>query len=64
MKWLSPIILVALGVLLLFAGSSAASAEESVANSIGNFVQSKWVAIGLIVVGGLLFANEKGYLEA
>jgi hypothetical protein len=63
MKWLSPIILVAVGVLLLFAGSSAASAEETVASSIGNFIQSKWVAIGLITVGALLFASEEGYLK-
>ena len=63
MKWLSPIILVGLGILLLFAGSAAASAEESAANSIGNFIGNKWVAIGLILVGALLFANEKGYIS-
>jgi hypothetical protein len=63
MKWISPIILVALGVLLLFAGSTAASAEEGVANSIGSLLTSKWTAFGLIIVGVLIFANDEGLLK-
>lgn len=60
----APILLVGLGILLLFGGSQAASTEEGVANSIGNLLQSKWLAIGLIATGALLFAHDQGYLEA
>jgi len=59
----APIILVALGILLLFGGSSAASAEEGVSNAVGNFLQSKWLAFGLIATGALLFAHDEGYLS-
>lgn len=60
----APVILLVLGVLLLFGGSAAASAEESVAGGLSRILTSKWLAIGLIAIGALLFANEKGYLEA
>lgn len=59
----APIILVALGILILFGGDAAASAEESIAGSIGRFIQSKWLAFGLIVTGALLFAHDEGYLS-
>lgn len=60
----APILLVAIGILILFGGSTAANLEEGVANSIGKVLQSKWLAIGLIAVGALLFANEQGYLKS
>jgi hypothetical protein len=56
----APFILIVIGVLMLFAGSAVASAEEGAANSIGNFLQNKWVAIGLIAAGGLWVASEEG----
>jgi hypothetical protein len=59
----APLLLVAIGVLILFGGSTAANAEETAANAIGRILQSKWLAIGLIAAGALLFANEQGYLE-
>jgi hypothetical protein len=59
----APLILVALGILMLFAGSAVTSAEEGVANSIGNLLQNKWVAIGFIAAGALLFASDEGYLR-
>jgi hypothetical protein len=59
----APILLVVVGVLILFGGSTAASAEESAANVIGRILQSKWLAVGLIAAGALLFANEEGYLS-
>jgi len=59
----APLILVALGILMLFGGSSAASAEEGIANSLGNFLQNKWLAVGVIAAGALLFAHEEGYLS-
>lgn len=65
MKWITvaPIILVVIGLLALFAGPSVASAEEGIANSIGNVISSKWVAIGIILAGALWFASEEGYLK-
>jgi len=65
MKWISaaPIILVVLGLFALFAGPSVASAEEGLANSVGNLLSSKWFAVGLILAGGLWFASEEGYLS-
>jgi hypothetical protein len=63
MKFVSPIVIVGIGILLLFAGSSAANAEETAANAIGNFLQNKWVAIGIIVVGALLFASQEGLIK-
>ena len=62
-KGLVPITLIIAGVLMLFAGSAVASAEESASNAIGNFLQNKWVAIGLIVAGAVWFASEEGYLK-
>jgi hypothetical protein len=58
-----PIALVAIGVIALFAGSSVASTEEGIANSIGNLLSNTWVAIGLILAGVLLFAHSEGYLS-
>ena len=58
----APIILVVVGLFALFAGDTLASAEEGVANSIGNALSSKWLAIGLIAAGALWFASEEGYL--
>lgn len=59
----TPIALVILGVLALFAGDKVASAEEGIASSVGNLLSSKWVAIGLILAGALWFASEEGYLS-
>lgn len=58
----APILVLIAGVVLLFAGSAFASAEEGIAASIGKFAQNKWIAVGLIVAGGLWFAHEEGYL--
>lgn len=58
-----PIGFIGLGLLMLFAGSAVSSAEEGVASSLGNFVQNKWVAFGLIAVGALWFAHDEGYLK-
>jgi hypothetical protein len=58
----APIILVVLGIFMLFAGSAVAAAEEGAANSIGNLIQNKWLAIGFIAAGALWFASEEGYL--
>jgi len=65
MKWITaaPILLVVVGLLALFAGPSVASAEEGVANSLGNALSSKWLAVGLITAGALWFASEEGYLQ-
>jgi hypothetical protein len=65
MKYITaaPFILVVAGVLMLFAGSAVASAEEGAASAIGSFIQNKWVAIGLIVAGALWFAKEEGLLS-
>ena len=59
----APIILVVLGVFMLFAGSAVASAEEGIANSLGKFIQNKWIAAGLIIAGALWFASSEGYLS-
>lgn len=59
----APIILVVLGIFMLFAGSAVASAEEGIAGSIGNLLQNKWLAAGLILAGGLWFASEEGLLK-
>jgi len=64
-KWITvaPIILVVVGLFALFAGGTLASAEEGVANSLGNALSSKWLAVGLITAGALWFASEEGYLQ-
>jgi len=59
----APIILVVLGVFMLFAGSGIASAEEGAAMSLGNLLQNKWIAAGLILAGVIWFASEEGYLR-
>lgn len=59
----APILIVVAGIALLFAGSALANAEESAATGVGNFLSSKWVAIGLIAAGALWFASEEGYLS-
>lgn len=58
-----PIGIVLLGILMLFSGSAVASAEEGVSTSIGNLLQNKWVAVGLILAGGLWFAHDEGLLK-
>jgi hypothetical protein len=60
---IGPIALMAIGLFAIFAGSSIASTEESIANSIGNLLSNKWVAIGLIVTGGFILAHNEGYLS-
>ena len=60
----APFVLVVAGILMLFAGSAVASAEEGAATSIGNFIQNKWVAVGLIIAGVAWFAHDEGWLRA
>ena len=57
----APIVFVVAGILMLFAGSAVASAEEGVASSVGNFIQNKWLAAGMILAGTLWFGYEEGY---
>lgn len=58
-----PIIIALAGIFLLFAGSRIADSEERIATAIGNLVASKWIAGGLILIGGLWFASEEGLLK-
>lgn len=60
--FLVPVGIVILGILMLFAGSAVASAEEGVSTAIGKFLQNKWVAIGLVLTGILWFAHDEGFL--
>lgn len=57
----APIVLVVAGIMMLFAGSALANAEQGVASSAGNFLQNKWVAAGMIIAGALWFGYEEGY---
>jgi hypothetical protein len=57
------IVLFGVGLFALFAGDQVASAEEGIANSLGNLLSNTWVAVGLILAGGILFANETGLLS-
>ena len=57
------IVLFGVGLFALFAGDQIASTEEGIANSVGNLLSNTWVAIGLILAGVLLFANETGLLQ-
>ena len=58
-----PILILLAGIVMLFAGSQLANSEEQIANGIGKFLGSKWVAAGLILAGGLWFASEEGLLK-
>ena len=58
-----PIGLVLLGILMLFAGPAVSSAEEGISNSVGNLIQNKWVAVGLILAGALWFAHDEGLIK-
>jgi hypothetical protein len=62
-KGIVPIAFVIAGILMLFAGAAVASAEENAAGAVGNFLQNKWVAFGLIFAGVIWYASDEGYLR-